>query len=149
MQDNTTPDESLFKRRIPIQLRFNDVDGYGHVNNSAYFSFYDLGKEDYLFKVLSPEFRYADVIPVIANINADFIEPILYGDKIEVETRACKLGRKSFTLEQRAINTDTGHVVCQARTIMVCYSQSQKTSALVPEDVRQRLIDFEGEGLEH
>jgi acyl-CoA thioesterase FadM len=28
--------EPVFKRRIPIQLRFNDVDGFGHINNNAY-----------------------------------------------------------------------------------------------------------------
>lgn len=137
----------VFHHRTPIQLRFNDVDGYGHVNNSSYFSFYDLGKEDYLFRVLSPKFRSADVVPIIANINADFIEPIFYGDKIEVETRVCKLGTKSFTLEQRAINTTTGRIVCQARTVMVCFSRSARVSAPIPDEVRRAIIDFEGDGL--
>ena len=28
------------KHSIPIQLRFNDTDALGHVNNSTYFSFF-------------------------------------------------------------------------------------------------------------
>ena len=41
-----------FFHRLPVQIRFNDVDRYGHVNNNAYFAYYDLGKQEYLYKVL-------------------------------------------------------------------------------------------------
>ena len=40
-----------FHHTLPIQLRFNDVDKFGHVNNTVYFSFYDLGKTDYFASV--------------------------------------------------------------------------------------------------
>ena len=38
----------VYKHSMPVQIRFNDVDQYGHVNNNAYFAYYDLGKQDYL-----------------------------------------------------------------------------------------------------
>lgn len=37
-------EEIVFHHALPIQLRFNDVDKFGHVNNTVYFSFYDLGR---------------------------------------------------------------------------------------------------------
>ena len=46
-----------FRHRTPIQIRFNDLDAYQHVNNNVYFSFYDLGKENYFATVLCPDFR--------------------------------------------------------------------------------------------
>ena len=36
--------DMIFKHTLPVQLRFNDIDALGHVNNSIYFTFYDLGK---------------------------------------------------------------------------------------------------------
>ena len=39
--ETTSP---AFRHTLPLQLRFNDIDLLGHVNNSVYFSFYDLGK---------------------------------------------------------------------------------------------------------
>ena len=96
-----------FHHSLPVQIRFNDVDSYGHVNNNAYFAYYDLGKEEYLRKVLRVDFRAAEVVPVIANIQADFILPIFYGDDIVIETRVAHLGHKSFTLQQRAVNSRT------------------------------------------
>lgn len=137
-------DENLaFHHRTPIQIRFNDVDRYGHVNNNAYFAFYDLGKESYLTKVLQTDYRANAIIPIVANINADFIKPIFYGDKIVVETRTAHIGQKSFTLQQRAVNTLTGDVVCQCSTVMVCFSTETGKSENIPENYRELLLSYE------
>ncbi|MBO5134013.1 MAG: acyl-CoA thioesterase [Bacteroidaceae bacterium] len=135
--------EEVFHHRQPIQIRFNDVDGYGHVNNNAYFAFYDLGKESYLAEVLKKDFRTGDVVPVVANINANFLFPIFYGDSIVVETRVSHLGQKSFTLCQRAINEKTGMVVCECSTVMVCFSLKNQNSAEIPADFRAAIEAFE------
>ena len=37
-----------FHNVVPLQIRFNDVDKFGHVNNTIYFQFYDSGKTDYV-----------------------------------------------------------------------------------------------------
>ena len=36
-----------FRHSIPVQMRFNDIDVLGHVNNSVFFTYYDLGKSAY------------------------------------------------------------------------------------------------------
>ena len=40
-----------FHNMVPLQIRFNDVDKFGHVNNTIYFQFYDSGKTDYVSTV--------------------------------------------------------------------------------------------------
>lgn len=144
MTDNRQPEEEgTFRHSLPIQIRFNDVDRYGHVNNNAYFAYYDLGKEEYLRAVLSGEYRATTVAPVIANINADFITPIYYGDEIAIETRVGHIGRKSFTLEQRAVNTRTGAVLCRCRTVMVCFDFTTQQSAELPDAYRRAFSEYE------
>ena len=128
---------------MPVQIRFNDVDHFGHVNNNAYFAYYDLGKQDYLQNVLHVDYRTAEVAPVIANINADFIAPIFYGDEIVVETRVSHIGNKSFTLEQRAVNTKTDQVVCTCTTVMVCFNLRRQQSVDRPLDYRAAIERYE------
>lgn len=146
---NTTEDTQVtaehYHHRLPIQIRFNDVDRYGHVNNNAYFAYYDLGKDEYLRNVLRTNYRGTDVVPVIANINADFILPIFYGDEIVMETRVSHIGQKSFTLKQRAINLHTNKVVCQCSTVMVCFNLKTQESALLPEAYRKAFEDYEAD----
>ncbi len=143
MEEKHTRETTAFRHALPIQIRFNDVDRYGHVNNNAYFAYYDLGKEEYLRSVLKTDYRASDVVPVIANINADFIQPIFYGDEIVIETRVSHLGNKSFTLMQRAVNQRTQSVVCQCQTVMVCFNLRTQQSAELPEAYRQAIEDYE------
>ena len=143
MNNNNDTEKEIYHHSLPIQIRFNDVDRYGHVNNNAYFAYYDLGKEEYLRNVLKADYRNAEVVPVIANINADFIRPIFYGDEIVIETRISHIGQKSFTLKQRAINKKTGIVVCQCSTVMVCFHLKSQTSAELPERYRKAFTDYE------
>ncbi len=136
-----------YRHRIPVQLRFNDVDRFGHVNNTVYFSLYDLGKAEYLHAVLDARFEQQDVVPVVANINADFLHPIFYGDPVVIETATVRLGHKSFTLHQRAVNTATGAVLCQCSTTMVCFSLSAGETVDIPVGVRAAIERYErGDG---
>ena len=136
-----------FRHSVPIQIRFNDVDRYGHVNNNSYFSYYDLGKEDYLHSVLKVDYESKDVVPVIANIKADFILPIFYGDPIVVETRIARVGTKSFTLEQQAYNKKLQTIVCRCSTVMVCFDLENQVAVEIPDRYRTAICDFEGDDL--
>ena len=143
MKETEENQAEQYYHSLPIQIRFNDVDRYGHVNNNSYFAYYDLGKEEYLRNVLKMDYRNSDVVPVIANINADFILPIFYGDEIIIETRVSHIGKKSYTLKQLAINQKTGNILCQYSTVMVCFNLETQTSAELPEVYRKAFVEFE------
>ena len=74
-----------FNHSMSAQIRFSDVDQFGHVNNSVYFSLYDLAKTTYFKDVLGME-DWGDVVVVVANINANFLMPVFFSDGIEIET---------------------------------------------------------------
>lgn len=136
-------DNINFHHKTDIQIRFNDVDCFGHVNNNAYFAYYDLGKEEYLTEVLSEDFRTSSVVPVVANINADFFHPILFGDKIQVQTAVVRLGNKSFTLLQQAVNKATNLVVCQCTSVMVCFDPKTGQPQELPAEYRKAITTYE------
>jgi acyl-CoA thioester hydrolase len=131
-----------YRHRIPAQLRFSDVDRFGHVNNAVIFSLYDMAKTEYFGSVLR-DLVNGDTHTVVANINANFIYPVFYGDKIEILTAVTKIGTKSITVSQEAVNTRTGSTVSTCRTVMVCFSASKNDSVPVPNEARQRIIAYE------
>ena len=91
--ETTSP---AFRHTLPLQLRFNDIDLLGHVNNSVYFSFYDLGKARYFetVKAQNIDWKKADV--VVANVNADFLSPIYPGEPIAVQTCTVEIGNCQY-----------------------------------------------------
>lgn len=135
--------EQEFKHITPVQIRINDIDVLGHVNNNAYFAYYDLGKENYIRDVLGVDFATGKVLPVIANINATFVEPIFYGDDLQVLTRISHLGTKSFTLEQTGVSKKSGHTMCQCTTVMVCVDMETKQSVPLPDEYRKAITAYE------
>ena len=136
-------EETLFHHELPAQLRWSDVDQFGHVNNNVYFSLYDMCKTRYFIDVAGEDI-FQRITIVVANINANFIAPIYYPDEIVIQTTMEKIGRKSFTLLQRAVNARTREVKCECRTIMVCYDREQGCTILMPDDVRQKIEEYEG-----
>ena len=62
-------EEIKFRHTMPVQIRFSDVDQFGHVNNSVYFSLYDLAKTTYIKDVLGSA-DWNKMAIVVANINA-------------------------------------------------------------------------------
>ncbi|MBP3228732.1 MAG: acyl-CoA thioesterase [Bacteroidaceae bacterium] len=133
-----------YRHTLPIQIRFSDVDRFGHVNNNAYFAYYDLGKQEYMRSVLGPDVFDGDIVPVVVNINVDFLAPVHYGDAVSVETSIVRLGNKSFTLDQRAVRTDTGQELCRCRTVMVCVRRDDGQSVPIPAPHRTKISAFEG-----
>lgn len=132
-----------FKHTFPVQLRFSDVDPFGHVNNSVYFSLYDLAKTTYFKDVLN--LTQMDRLGiVVANINANFLSPMFFTDEIVVQTAMIHLGTKSFTLMQRAISPQTGEVKCECRTVMVMYDVKAMEAVEIPLEYKQAICKYEG-----
>ena len=140
-------DNIKFKHVMPVQIRFSDVDQFGHMNNSAYFSLYDLAKTSYLRDVFGQR-DWNKMGIVVANINADFLAPVFFSDELVIETTVMHLGHKSLTLLQRAVNQTDGLLKCQCRTIMVGYDVAAKEPMELPADFKRMICEYEGKTLE-
>ena len=136
-------DNIIFHHLIPIQLRFNDFDALGHVNNSVYLSFYDLGKTDYFSQVLPDFDANKEVGVVIADIHVSFLLPVYPGENVGVETAVVEIGHKSFKLLQQLIDLDSKEVKCVCHTVMVCFDGKTKTTNPVPDFWRKAISKFE------
>ena len=74
-------DNIEYHHTLPIQLRFSDVDRFGHVNNVVYFQFYDLGKSEY-FATVCPHVDWSAIGIVAVHVTADFLSQIHGTDEI-------------------------------------------------------------------
>lgn len=134
-----------FRHKLAVQLRFNDIDMFGHVNNSVYLQFFDLGKLRYFEAALGKDFMNSGLAVVIVNINCDFFAPAFIQELLEVLTQTVHLGEKSLTLEQRIVNSATGDVKCMARTVMAGFDPKTLGSAPIPQYAKEALMEFDNQ----
>lgn len=140
----TAPAETYpFYHRQPMQMRFNDLDALGHVNNSIYFEYMDYGKVRYITSVLGDSFDLKKESLVIVNINCEFYEITRYGEPLEVLTRVDEIREHTLIFEQRVVNSDTHSVKVVARTVMIGFDVEASAKKAIPEAWRQRIGRFE------
>ena len=139
MNPHDIPSISVFKNRLPIQIRFSDVDVVGHVNNIVYFAFYDTGKAAFMSELMGKQITWDKVETVVANVDCAFIAPIFYGEQIEVLTTCTSVHDKSFRLLQMLRNTLTGEVKSLCETIMVSFDPDTQKAAPLRDDWREKL----------
>ena len=121
--------------KTPIQIRFNDVDQMGHVNNAVIMEYLDLGKDAFFSgRGLSP--TKSDFTVMVVHYDVDFRKQIHYHDQIEVTTEVEKIGNKSITVLQRVVNTEIGEFCVECRTVMAGYRRSTSSSEVIPPEVR-------------
>lgn len=136
-----------YKHTLPIQIRFNDVDAQGHVNNSIYFTFYDLGKTTYFQHVMAWNPEDIKVGAVIAHAEVDFLSPLRAHEPVAVQTAVSEVGNKSFNLMQRLINSDTQEVKCVCFSVMVAFDVTTQQAVGIPEEWKEAFSIFEGHDL--
>lgn len=135
--------EIQYKHSVPVQLRFNDIDSLGHVNNSIYFSFYDLGKIRY-FSTVRPEMKeIRDIDLVVANVNANFLMPIFLQENVSVQTTTVSIGNKSVKLAQQIVN-DRGDIKAVCETILVGFDFKSGETKLISDEWRRAIEAYEG-----
>lgn len=135
-----------FKHVMPVQIRFNDMDKFGHVNNTVYFQFYDTAKTDYVFQVC-PNVDWEKEAIIVVHIDSDFVAQITGQPHIAVRTRVSKIGTKSFHLEQEVFDLDNGELKSRCTSVMVGYNLVTHETMPIPEKWVESICRYEGKDL--
>lgn len=133
------PPEGTRWHRTAIQMRFNDIDMFGHLNNGAYFQYADLGKLRFFTDLMDEPFNPAATGLVIASIHCDFYVQTYMAQDIAVLTAVEALGTKSVTIEQRIVSGADDEVHAIVRSVLVQFNPSTGATAPIPDLWRERL----------
>lgn len=115
----------------PIELRFSDLDLYGHVNSVVYFSYLETARVK-LFSDFFQELTAQHIFTLVARAECDYKVPILFGDQLIVSVVVARIGTSSFDLDYR-LHDGGKKTYATARTTLVCFDNGKKITVPVPE----------------
>jgi acyl-CoA thioester hydrolase len=119
-----------------IEIRWRDLDGFGHVNNSTYLTYLEEARDQHLTDVLGEAVHRT----VIRRIEIDFVSGLTQDDDyVDVDVRLTGVGTSSLTLDERIVSTLDGRVAATAKTVMVHTDESRMTSAPWPHTSRDAI----------
>ncbi len=124
----------------PVNVRFSDVDVYGHVNNVKYFEFFQEGRilmtarlwKDMPDDTPPPSF-------VVAQTDVDYKLPILFRpEPYDAWSWISHVGERSLVIESEICDGDT--VLSRARVVLVFFDPVSQRATPPPAVYRERLL---------
>ena len=117
-------------------VRFNDLDGMGHVNNAVFLTYLEQTRLAW-FRSHGEEGSMALTDIILARTEIDFRSPLVFGETVTIGLRPSRLGTKSFELEYELRVGE--RLVAEARSVLVGYDYDAAQSTEVPERWQRRI----------
>ena len=141
--NSDTISEPSFYFSTSVEVRFGDLDAFGHVNHAKYFTFMEQGRFKYFDAVnlWSRTRTFHELGFIIAEAHCSYKKPVLISEVVEVAVRVSRLGNKSFEMEYKLSVKD--EEVARGRTTQVAFDYEAGKSISVPEEWRKKIVAFE------
>ncbi|GAB3026830.1 acyl-CoA thioesterase [Natronobiforma cellulositropha] len=126
---------------VDVHVRYNDLDTYDHVNNAVYATYLEEARIAYLHEVLESDLETFTF--VVADLALSFERPVTLTDDLSVALETTSLGRASLTMAYE-LTVGGGERVATGETTLVHVDPEEKRPASIPDDVRERVLAYEG-----
>jgi acyl-CoA thioester hydrolase len=123
-----------------LNVRFSDVDVYGHVNNVKYFEYFQEARIAQLVNLFQGEVSGVAAPLVVAQMDVDYKIPILFRpERYDVWSWIAHVGLSSFVVE--SVILDGERELSRARVVMVTFDAATQRAAPASEAYRGVLVD--------
>ncbi|MCC5071954.1 acyl-CoA thioesterase [Xanthomonas campestris pv. plantaginis] len=122
--------------RVPISVRWRDMDSMGHVNNAKYISYLEEARVRWMLGVEGVAMTDR-IAPVVAATNVNYKRPLVWPNDILVALFVERLGSSSVTIGHRILDQkDEGVLYSDGNVVVVWIDTQTGKSASLPDAVR-------------
>ena len=133
------PLRSDFNVLRPMQTRWMDNDHYGHVNNVAYYSYFDSAVNGYLMEATRTDTRELPAIGIVAETSCKFLKEISFPDALHIGLRLEKLGNSSVIYQLAVFRGDDSDPSALGRFVHVYVDEESRRPIPIPAIIRTAL----------
>ena len=126
-------DSTVF--RMPIPLRWSDLDAFNHVNNSNFMTYLEEARIRW-FEGTGEAWITDGYIPLLAAVQMNYKVPIPYPAKIVVELLADRIGTSSVTIGHRIASDDGATLFADGHVVMVWIDRATGRPTALPDPVK-------------
>ena len=136
---NKQPPRAVAKKlihTIQLQVRWGDMDIFGHVNNANYFRYLEQARISWFETIGAPSGNVGHG-PILVAAACNFRIPIVYPATVEVRTYVKSLGRSSIPMYQEIVdanNPSTLYADGDSTIVWIDYQRGK--SEPLPEELR-------------
>ena len=133
------PHRADFKVLRPMQTRWMDNDHYGHVNNVAYYSYFDSAVNGFLMDATQSDTRDLPAIGIVAETSCKFLKEISFPDMLHIGLRLEKLGNSSVIYQLAVFRAEDEQPSAIGRFVHVYVDENTRKPVSIPPPIRAAL----------
>jgi acyl-CoA thioester hydrolase len=128
-----------YPRFLAIPTRWMDNDTYGHVNNVAYYSYFDTVVNEHLIREGGLDIHAAPTIGLVVETRCLFHRPLSFPQIIDAGLRVTRLGTSSVTYDIGLFESDADAPAATGYFVHVWVERSTRRPTPVPAAIRSAL----------
>ncbi len=119
------------KYTTEIEVRFSDIDAYGHVNNAVYFTYLETARVKF-FKEHLEHLMLEGVLFLIVKAECEYKKPIGLSDTVLITIGVENIGNSSFTLTYK-VHDQNSQIFALGKTVVVSFDAKNQKPIKIPE----------------
>lgn len=123
----------------PVPTRWMDNDHYGHVNNVAYYSFFDTAVNGFLIDACGTDIRELPAIGIVAESSCRFLSAVSFPDTIHAGIAIERLGTKSVVYRIGLFRGEEDTPCAIGRFVHVYVDRDSRRPVEVPAIIKKAL----------
>jgi acyl-CoA thioester hydrolase len=119
-----------------VEIRWRDMDGFGHVNNAVYLTYMEEARDELFTELLG------DVVHrmVLRHTSVDFRSGLVQeDDMVDVAVDVVRIGSSSVTTRETITAVSDGRTAMVAESVMVHCDEQRSAAAAFPDEPRRLL----------
>jgi len=128
-----------YKHILPLQTRWADNDIYGHVNNVAYYGYFDTIVNDYLIGAGALDIHAGAVIGLVVETGCNYFAPLEFPQKLEGALRVAKIGNSSVRYELAIFKAGDDQAAAEGHFVHVYVDRATRRPVPLPPALRSAL----------
>jgi acyl-CoA thioester hydrolase len=137
-----------FKFSARTRVGFSDTDAQGIVYYGRYNPYFDLARVEYL-RSIGQLHRQAEGDFVMRANDVEYFAPARFDDELEIYARVSRIGKTSMTFQFAAYKMPEDTLLVTAHQTLVYVDLQERKALLVPDDYRAKVVELEGDDVEH
>lgn len=122
--------------RVPVAVRWGDLDAFNHVNNAAFLVYAQEARLEWLAGIGGSWFD-ENAMPVVAAAHVNYRRQLAWPARIVVELAATRVGNSSVTITHRIVaEDDPGCLYADGEVVMVWIDPASGRSVPLPDAIR-------------
>ena len=123
----------------PITTRWHDNDIYGHINNVAYYSFFDTAANQFLIERGGLDIAHANIIGLVVESKCEYHAPLAYPQALRAGVRVDRLGNRAVTYGIAIATVGDDVAAAHGHFVHVFVDRVSRTPVSIPVPLRTAL----------